>query len=218
MLINVYVYTDIIKPQIVGDTLARCLRVLNTKLGLHQTFNQIYYFPVEKKNIEVIECMLANKLGETVPFHDGEQSSIVVLHFYKKKQGGELGTIYRASYRMQKGRGIGSFLAGLWRFAKPLIYSGLKTVGKEAPSSTSKVITDFGTKPIKEILRTRLSETRENLKRKAEEKLKTMSGGGVRMTKRPRLNKIKSSANKMRRHSMRKRRRDRIVQRDIFST
>ncbi|KAG8239867.1 hypothetical protein J437_LFUL018978 [Ladona fulva] len=63
-----------------------------------------------------------------------------------------------------------------------------------------------------------LGEAGENLKQKAEEKLKTISSVGVRMTKCPRLNKIKSSANKMRRHLVRKRRRDRIVQRDIFST
>jgi hypothetical protein len=81
---NIYVYTDIIKPQLVGDTLSRCIRILNINIGEYQTFNPIYYFPVEKNNIESVEILLADKLGEPISFHSGEQSSIVVLHFIKK--------------------------------------------------------------------------------------------------------------------------------------
>ena len=135
--------------------------------------------------------------------------------YYLRQAGGEIGPIYRASYGVQKGRGIGSFLAGLWRLAKPLVYSGLKSVGREALSSASKIVTDIGTKPVKEIVRTRLTEAGENLRTKAEQKVKAMSGSGLRLTKRPRL---KASANKIGRHSVRKRRRNRFVERDIFST
>jgi len=44
--------------------------------------------------------------------------------------GGEVGPVYRASFRVQRGNGIGSF-RGLFRFVKPL-YSEAKAVGKEA--------------------------------------------------------------------------------------
>lgn len=42
------------------------------------------------------------------------------------------------------------------------------------------ILSDIGTKPVKDILRTRLSEAGENLKRKAEDKMKRMSGAGFR--------------------------------------
>jgi hypothetical protein len=45
--------------------------------------------------------------------------------------GGDIGPVYRASFKMQRGNGIGSF-RGLFRFLKPLLYSGAKTAGREA--------------------------------------------------------------------------------------
>ena len=138
-------------------------------------------------------------------------------NYYTRQVGGEIGSIYRASYRVQKGRGIGSFLAGLWRFARPLLFSGLKTVGKEAASAGAAALADLGTKPVKEILRSRVSEAGQNLKRKAEEKLKSMTGGRLRFLKRPRLNKIKPSGVAKKRQSSRKRRGKKVVGGDIFS-
>jgi len=46
--------------------------------------------------------------------------------------GGEIGPVYRASSKVQRGNVIGSFFRGLFRFVKPLLYSGSKAVGKEA--------------------------------------------------------------------------------------
>ena len=82
---KIYIYTDIIKPQLVGDSLSRCLRVLHVNDNQHHVFNPVYYFPVEKKNLESIEILLADKFGETVPFRSGQESSIIVLHFIKRK-------------------------------------------------------------------------------------------------------------------------------------
>jgi hypothetical protein len=45
--------------------------------------------------------------------------------------GGEVGLVYRDSFRFEMGNGIGSFFRGLFRFVK-LLYSGAKAVGKEA--------------------------------------------------------------------------------------
>jgi len=54
--------------------------------------------------------------------------------YYVNQSGGvgEVGPVYRASFRVQRGNGIGSFFMGLFRFVKPLLYSGAKAVGKEA--------------------------------------------------------------------------------------
>jgi len=54
--------------------------------------------------------------------------------------GGEVGPVYMASFRVQRGNGIGSFSAGLFRFVKPLLYSGAKAVGKKALKTSSKII------------------------------------------------------------------------------
>jgi hypothetical protein len=45
---------------------------------------------------------------------------------------GEIGSVYRASFRVRRGKGVGTFFRGLFRFVKPLLYSGAKAVGKEA--------------------------------------------------------------------------------------
>jgi len=45
--------------------------------------------------------------------------------------GGEVDPVYSASFRVQRGNGIGSFFRGLFRFVKPL-YSGAEALGKEA--------------------------------------------------------------------------------------
>ena len=53
-----------------------------------------------------------------------------------------MGPVYRASFRVQRGNGIGSFFRGLFRFVKPL-YSGAKAIGKEALKTGSNIITDM---------------------------------------------------------------------------
>jgi hypothetical protein len=137
--------------------------------------------------------------------------------YYAKQVGGEIGPIYRASYRIQKGREIGSFLAGLWRSAKPLLFSGIKTVGKEGASAGAAALADLGTKPVKEILRSGIDEAGQNLKRKAEKRLKTTAGGGLRVVKRPRLIKIKSAGGTKKQHSSRRRKRGKVAPSDLFS-
>jgi hypothetical protein len=53
-------------------------------------------------------------------------------YYVNQSGGGEIGPVYRASIRVQRGNGIGSFFKGLFRFVKPLLHSGAKAVGKEA--------------------------------------------------------------------------------------
>ena len=59
---------------------------------------------------------------------------------------------------------------GLFRFVKPLLYSGAKAVGKEALKTGSNIITDMVNKepkqPVSDILKNRFIEAKENLEKK----------------------------------------------------
>jgi len=87
--------------------------------------------------------------------------------------------VYRACFRMQRGNGIGSFFRGLFRFLKPLLYSGAKAVEKEALKTGSHIITDILNKepeqPVGDIFKTRFSVANGNL----DEKIKKMTGSGL---------------------------------------
>lgn len=89
----------------------------------------------------------------------------------------------------QRGRGIGSFLGGLFRTILPLIKRGARAVGKEAVRAGTNVVSDIidDGVPFRESLRSRLGESGKNLKRKAEEKIEKMmmKGSGYKTAKRP---------------------------------
>jgi hypothetical protein len=63
--------------------------------------------------------------------------------YYVNQSGGGsgIGPVYRAIFMVQRGKGLGSFFRGLFRFVKPLLYSGAKAVGKEALKTGSNIIT-----------------------------------------------------------------------------
>ena len=74
---------------------------------------------------------------------------------------------------MQGCNGLGSFFRWLFRFVKPLLYSGAKAVGKEALKTGSNIIPDILNKepeqPVCNIFKNRFEEAKYNL----QEKLKT---------------------------------------------
>ena len=84
-----YVYTDIIQEQFVGDYNATLLRTIPIQGRKHgdpinsNIFNTIYYMPVSKRLINTIEIKLADDGGAPVVFTEGKV--IVVLHFRRKK-------------------------------------------------------------------------------------------------------------------------------------
>ena len=87
----------------------------------------------------------------------------------------------------QRGHGIGSFLGGLFRgFRKilPFLNKGARAVGKEALRAGINVIDDVeNNKPLKEAIKSRLVESRGNLKRKAKEKISSlMRGSGYKIS------------------------------------
>jgi len=104
-------------------------------------------------------------------------------YYVNQSGGGEIGPVYSASYRMQRGKGIGSFFRGIFRFVKPLLYSAAKAVGKQALKTGSNVISGVLNKereePVGAIFKNRFNEARGKL----QEKIKKMTGSGLNLKK-----------------------------------
>lgn len=62
----VFVYTDIVEPQLVGDSYVRCLRVVQFPAADgHHIFTDKYYVPVEKTSFNAVAVELLTSLGIT---------------------------------------------------------------------------------------------------------------------------------------------------------
>lgn len=83
-----YVYCDIVEPQLIGDAMAPLLQIINI-----DTINYVYeankyiqfciphYVPLMKSCFESLEIDLRDHTGSLLPFHFG--TSCVKLHFCK---------------------------------------------------------------------------------------------------------------------------------------
>ena len=90
---------------------------------------------------------------------------------------------------MQKGKGVGSFLKGIYRSVLPLVKKGGKAVGKavgtEALRAGVNILDDIThEKPFKESFRNNIRESGKNTERKAEEKLNNLIADSGYKTKR----------------------------------
>lgn len=86
----------------------------------------------------------------------------------------------------QRGHGIGSFLGGLFRRVLPLLRKGAAVVGKEALRTGANIASDMLKKDmsLKDAFHVRARESRDNLKRKASDKIdKLMKGSGYKKRK-----------------------------------
>lgn len=80
-----FVYTDIIKPQLIGNTFARCLRtiLLIQNNEVYKSFDSIQYFPLERTNFETIEILITSQDGKAYNFLPSSTPTMLVLHFKK---------------------------------------------------------------------------------------------------------------------------------------
>jgi hypothetical protein len=83
---QVFVYTDIIQPQFVGDIKAPLLRIVamsDTNHGKVQStaFQNIHYLPLAKLSFDTIEVLLKDHAGANLPFASGTLT--VTLHFIR---------------------------------------------------------------------------------------------------------------------------------------
>lgn len=82
-LYSLYVYTNIVQGQIVGDAKAQLLRIVQVE-GSHgdivtKTFDQPLYVPLLEKSFDTIEVDISRDTGEQIHFIQGK--SICTLHF-----------------------------------------------------------------------------------------------------------------------------------------
>jgi len=114
------------------------------------------------------------------------------LYYVSQSGGKEILPVYRTSFRVHRGNGISYFFRGLFRFFKPLLYSGAKAVGLEALKTGSNIITDILNKepeqPICTIFKTPFSQAKRNL----EEKIKKVAGPGLGLKRKRKTKKYRS--------------------------
>jgi hypothetical protein len=111
-------------------------------------------------------------------------------HYYNaQSHGNTLGNFY-TSQRGQKGAGLGSFLAQVFRKVFPFIKSGASALGKELLQSGIGVFQDnFKGIPLKESVKGRMTEAGNNLTRRAANKVESMmTGNGVKKRRKRRSN------------------------------
>jgi len=82
---TLYVYSDLVRHQIVGDKMVPLLRIVTTtgNLGqtITQTFTRPYYLPVSKGYISTVEIQINNDSGDQIKFLSGKV--VCVLHLRK---------------------------------------------------------------------------------------------------------------------------------------
>ena len=86
-LSTVYVYSDIIKPQIVGETTTPLLRIVNwnhtsKEENTSLTFEQLYFSPLKNAHFDTINILLLDDTGREIVFEYGKV--VVVLEFREK--------------------------------------------------------------------------------------------------------------------------------------
>ncbi|CAB3992890.1 Hypothetical predicted protein [Paramuricea clavata] len=84
---SMYVYTDIVDAQFVGDVKVPLLRIVNIEgeygNTVHASFRNLQYVLVKVNSFETIEVNIKNDQNENVSFEFGK--SIATLHFRQKR-------------------------------------------------------------------------------------------------------------------------------------
>ena len=96
-----------------------------------------------------------------------------------------IGPIYAVQPFVQRGHGLGNILGNLWRFVKPLLWSGAKSVGQESLRTGGRILSDIADKTSDisagDIISNHVSEATQKLVTK----LRGGGGGVSRKRKRP---------------------------------
>lgn len=83
----IYVYCDIVEPQVVGDIFAPLLKIVKVEGRdgemVNASFLRPHYVPIIRNQFQTIEVVLRTQSGDLVPFERGRV--IAVLHFRIKK-------------------------------------------------------------------------------------------------------------------------------------
>ena len=80
---NIYVYCDIVQPQIVGDKTVPLLAIVPSQKTT-ETYEALYvvenmcYIPIQTKSFQKIKILLRSSTNESIPFEHGRAA--VTLH------------------------------------------------------------------------------------------------------------------------------------------
>jgi len=97
-------------------------------------------------------------------------------------------------FRTQKGAGLGSFLASLYRRVMPYISSGAKALGSELLNSGVNILRDgINNKNLKESIGTHLTSAGKNLGEKASSSVQSMLGLGYKRKRGPKAGQSRSN-------------------------
>lgn len=87
---QLFIYCDIIEPQIVGDTMAPLLRIVPLDPTIYvygankmHIFSPPHYVPVMRREFDVIEIDIRTSTGKKIPFQFG--TTCIKVHFKKTK-------------------------------------------------------------------------------------------------------------------------------------
>jgi hypothetical protein len=84
------------------------------------------------------------------------------LHQAGRGNNDGIGPVYAVPPVYQRGYGIGSYLSGLWRVVRPILWRGAKRVGRETLRTGGKILSDIAddneTKPRRHIVASRVAE------------------------------------------------------------
>lgn len=122
-----------------------------------------------------------------------------------------VGPIYSSPLFLQRGNGLGSFLGGLFRFVKPILWSGAKDVGRETLRALGRETLRTGGKILTDIAENKSPDVRardivsRNVTDSTRKLITKLRGGGGRKRKR-------STANTRKKSKKRK-----VTKRDIFA-
>lgn len=119
----------------------------------------------------------------------------------------EIGPLYHNIRFVQQGRGFGSFFQTLFNYLKPVVQSGISALKDSALKTGSSMLTELGSRPIKEILTDHGKKFGEDLGSKLKKKFQGGSGlifaGAAR--RKPKQNGIKGRISKKKNQSTTKR-------------
>ena len=84
---SLYVYTDVVQPNIVSNKMARLLRIVNGTgdygTYISKAYTKPYYMPVSCNTVNSIEIEIKDEMDRNIRFTYG--ITIVLLHFQKKR-------------------------------------------------------------------------------------------------------------------------------------
>ena len=128
------------------------------KMYCNNIFENVYYVPVEKRRfqdirIEILRqkcCRMVNQSIYKYLCRRLRHAFIMkdpLLQYYLHQVGrgwhGGIGPIYLVPPFLQRGHGLGSFLSGLFRVVRPVLWRGIKAVGRDTLRTGGRILSDL---------------------------------------------------------------------------